>query len=437
MKKLLSAALAALFVCIAVAPAPAMDRVIWHYGQNPPTSWWNQWQRNERLGLGQFLFDAMGRATTPTYSNLTVQTSSGLNVVVGPANTNTLGSVYQYLADDTGTYGDGITALAADPHQIFVQGLMLATGPTIGPLNPPGTSGQSINYLIECKVNEVDQTSQTVTYVSSLGVVTSGSANRDRADTVTCQSKTGVAATTGSQVTPAVDAGWVGIGYVAVANGTATITTPMIFNGAAASTALAPWNGFVNLLPTVAVGTPQSTQTGSTSVSGSVSGNYGTLSVNGSQLALIPAAGMTSGGYISNAANTTPNLQWTDAGNFTARGNLQVNSTNTAAYVPPVYTNAGAATAGTEHIVRGTTSCTVTANVAVGAAACNATVNLTGSAQFATATSYQCLASLQPPGGALEVHCSTKGTTSFGLYVDGLGNNTSGTVNIDYYAIGQ
>lgn len=228
MKKFASAALAALLLCAAlVAPAKATDRITWYYGMNPPSSWLNYMQRYERLGLGQFIFDVTG--VKNWFNNLTIAAATGLNVTVGPASSNTVGSLYQYLPEETSTYGGpGVTALPTDPDQVELQGLMYATGSAFGPLTAGASAGQSVDNLIECKVATVDQTPLSETFVTALGVPSSSVVNRDRADTISCKGKAGTSATTGSQTVPATDSGYVALGYVAIANGVSTITSGMI-----------------------------------------------------------------------------------------------------------------------------------------------------------------------------------------------------------------
>jgi len=225
LKKII-AALVAVFLC--AQPALATNRTTAYYGLQFPSSWVNQNNRFIRLGLGQFIYDALG-STTGVYSNLSISGAGGLYIAVGPTTANTMGSVYQFLQDDSSPLGGiigtgGPTALPADPTQIMVQGTLQANTASIGPLAAPGTGGQSINYLIECQVNTVDTTSQTVNTVTPAGAVSSTTANRDRVDQVVCQSKAGSAATSGSQLTPSTDVGYIGVGYVTVANGQSSIS---------------------------------------------------------------------------------------------------------------------------------------------------------------------------------------------------------------------
>jgi hypothetical protein len=247
------------------AKAFATDRIQYYYSMNPPSSWSNLFQRYQRIGNGSILWAQLGGSTTGSYFNLSAVASSGLYVVVQPSVTNSVGSIFQFLPDDVNTYGGpGSTALPTDATQIELQGQISAPTAAIGPLTAPGTTGQSINYLIECQVQTVDTTSQTITLVSPTGQQTLSTEPRDRKDIGVCQSKAGTAATTGSQTTPTVDSGWVPVSFVPVAYGATTIstTTPIttqLFNGfvQATSSGLPVWTG---ALPVAQGGTGSTTK---------------------------------------------------------------------------------------------------------------------------------------------------------------------------------
>ena len=225
MKKILGALVGVLFALVLVQPAVAMDRVQMLFGQNPPSSWANYASRYTRVGFGQLIYDLYG-ITGGFYSNLTASPTSGLFVAVGPASANTQGSLYQYLPEEVTSFGGpGGTSLPADLNQIYLQGLSYTAGNAIGPLVIGGSGGQSVIDLIECKVQTVDQTSQTGTFVSTLGVVTTSAVNRDRSDTVSCTFKASTSSTT--PTVPTVDAGYISVGYFTIPFGTATVTTGM------------------------------------------------------------------------------------------------------------------------------------------------------------------------------------------------------------------
>lgn len=407
MKKFIRAVLTALFLCLALTakPASAMDRIQWWFGMNPPSSWMNYVERYTRLGFGQFIFDAVARSTNSFYSNLSVQTSSGLNVVVGPVSANTVGSLYQYLADDATSFGGpGGTALSADPSQIYLQGLMYAASSTIGPLTAGTSAGQSIDNLLECKVLTSDQTSQSVTFVSALGVVTSSAMNRDRADTIFCQNKVGVSAATGSQVVPTVDAGYVAIGYVAIANGVSTITGGMI-NAVLTS----QFGGFLQYNGSGIAGTNGIAASGSgytaspgdftvarSATSGDISFGNGTTA----QTASIALSAGQLAFSAQNSGSPSNNAFLNANGSFTIAP--LINSTNTSGYVPPVYLANGSITAATMHIVKDQVT-------AVGS---STTVNLSGASVFANAANFSILVWDQATPGVLAA-VTASATNSF------------------------
>jgi hypothetical protein len=402
------AALAALFsfsmLASMFAPAMATDRVQFLFGMNPPSSWHNFIQRYNRVGYGTLLWNLFGGATGGSYANLSIVATTGLTIAVQPSVTNTVGTVYQFLPEESNPFGGpGTTALPADPTQVFLQGQVAAgtqaplTGAT---LTPPGTAGQSINYLIECQVQTVDATSQTVTFVTPQNQQTTGAANRDRKDIGGCQSKAGTAATTGSQVTPAVDAGWVGIGFVPVANGATSISgitmlTASKFNGfiAATSTGLPSWSG---ALPVVQGGSgsttlagspfvvlsPSSQQTGSINVSGTISAG-GVVNYGAAGIGSLPNGNAIGGGANLNLNTATgSNISFGSGasqalllGTISAAGAQAaptINSVNTLGFLPPVYTTGGAAFGTSSHIVTGQISAVSTST----------TITLSGAAVF-------------------------------------------------------
>ena len=225
MKKFLGALIGVLLFCATYTQASAMDRVQYLYGQNPPSSWLNYAARYTRLGFGQLIYDLYAN-TNGFYSNLTANPTTGLFVAVGPSGANTIGSLYQYLPEEATSFGGpGGTSLAADANQIYLQGLSYTAGNSIGPLAIGTSGGQSVIDLVECKVQTVDQTSQTGTFVSSLGVVTTSAVNRDRADTIACQYKPSTSSAT--PVIPSSDTGYIAVGYYTIPFGTVSVNSGM------------------------------------------------------------------------------------------------------------------------------------------------------------------------------------------------------------------
>jgi hypothetical protein len=141
------------------------------------------------------------------------------------------GSITQLSPLDATAYG----SLAADTtDQILKTGINLQ--PVSFTLSAPTTSGQSVNYLIEATFLETDATPVVLPYVNAAnpsqpysGPGNSGSAqNTQRIERVQLQLKPGVPAAAGTQTTPAVDTGWVGLYVITVNYGQSAITAANI-----------------------------------------------------------------------------------------------------------------------------------------------------------------------------------------------------------------
>ncbi len=150
-----------------------------------------------------------GFACTPTSPNT-------LTVNVGQ------GEIYSMGAVDATAYG----VLAADTtDQILKQGMVFGTSNLSCPA--PTTVGFSINYLIEAQFQEVDTANLVLPFYNSAnpsqpynGQNNSGAAlPTQRQGICLLQVKAGAAAATGVQVTPAPDAGFVGLWVITVAYG--------------------------------------------------------------------------------------------------------------------------------------------------------------------------------------------------------------------------
>jgi len=108
--------------------------------------------------------------------------------------------------------------------------------PTSFTLAVPSTSGQSINYLIQAALQEADTGAIVLPYYNAAnpaqpysGPTNSGVAqNTQRVQRVQLQLKAGAPATTGSQSTPPIDNGWVGLYAITVGYGQSAITPGVI-----------------------------------------------------------------------------------------------------------------------------------------------------------------------------------------------------------------
>jgi hypothetical protein len=104
--------------------------------------------------------------------------------------------------------------------------------PTSFTLAPPVTSGRSVNYLIQAALQESDANPVVLPYYNAAnpaqpysGPTNSGVAqNTNRIQRVQLQLKAGASANTGSQTTPPIDNGWVGLYVVTLAYGQTTIS---------------------------------------------------------------------------------------------------------------------------------------------------------------------------------------------------------------------
>lgn len=202
-----------------------MDRVITYPGALPQTV--------DGLNAGKFAL------VDQAYQNLSILGAT--TVVAGLACTPTsptadlhvtinVGTIYQMDPTDQTAYGD----LGVDNANIMKQGMLQA--PVQLTISPPGTAGFSQVYLVQAILNDVDAGQMVLSYYNSAnpaspysGPANSGTSNfTTRTNPCVIALKAGIAATTGTQATPAPDAGYVGLYAVTVANGQTQITSPNI-----------------------------------------------------------------------------------------------------------------------------------------------------------------------------------------------------------------
>lgn len=238
MKKLLLPIIAALAFFGAIAPQSvnADSREVFYYGQQLPSAWLNQMERDLRIAAGAWIQAAMGQNVNGFYANLNVTPVGGaLNVQVGPNISGTVGAVFQFNVDDPNPIGGpGATALAADSTQIYIPGLVTSNSSAIGPVSVP-SSGNTQVTLLEAQIQPAATGNTSINFVSQSGILTTGSGNEFQKDVVVYQLKAGTAASSGA-VPPPADAGWIGIADITVPSGTTVITQGMIncifgFNG--------------------------------------------------------------------------------------------------------------------------------------------------------------------------------------------------------------
>jgi hypothetical protein len=202
-----------------------MDRNIVYPGSIPLDTDILYPNRNAMIGIAALSAAVLGSGTVVDGLACAPTVPASLTVTVGP------GSLTQLTSVDATAYG----SLAADvTDQIVKTGINLqATGFT---LTVPPSSGQSINYLIEAAFGESDTDPVVLPYVNAAntsqpysGPDNSGTAQAtQRIQRVQLQLKPGAAAASGTQTTPAVDNGWVGLYVVTVNYGQTAITAASI-----------------------------------------------------------------------------------------------------------------------------------------------------------------------------------------------------------------
>lgn len=183
--------------------------------------------KNAMLGIGKAFSCLMNNTSQVAHGLAGTQTTvPSLSITIGP------GQVYNFVPIDATAYG----ALAADTtHSVMKQAINLDSV-NVGPFAVPVTGGQSANHLVQAQYVETDSGSQVLAYYNSAnptqpqsGPNNTGTAQPTvRGGTIVFQIKAGTPAATGAQVTPAPDAGWIGLWVVTVANGAATIVNANI-----------------------------------------------------------------------------------------------------------------------------------------------------------------------------------------------------------------
>lgn len=198
-----------------------MDRHIVYPGQIPLDTDILNLIKDAYYGDGWLASTTIGTSTVVSGLAVTPTSPASLQVNVAP------GAIYSLQTVDSAAFG----SLGTDANQIVKQGVSKA-GATLT-ITPPGTVGQSINYLVQVAFSEVDGTPVVLPYynasdpaVAWAGPNNSGTAqNTIRKDTCVISLKAGTPAATGSQTTPAPDAGYTGIYVITVANGATSITS--------------------------------------------------------------------------------------------------------------------------------------------------------------------------------------------------------------------
>lgn len=273
-----------------------MDRKIVFTGQLPQDTDVLTPQKNAMIALGALSQAVIGpQAATPAFAvdglacaATTPSPSMVLNISPG--------SVYAQGVVDQSAFG----SLPADLlDTTILQGVSLATVPLT--FVAPSTAGFAVNYLIQVGLSVQDTTPVTLPYFDAanpvipwLGPNNSGVAqNTVRQCAAIINAKIGVAAASGSQVTPAPDPGFFSLYSVTVAQGATSLTSSNF-----STVANAPF------IPSTLMALPQNVQSGKW-IFGVDTGTANALVVTLNPAPTSIGQGMTIVVYKGAAANTT------------------------------------------------------------------------------------------------------------------------------------
>ncbi|VTP12710.1 hypothetical protein PUATCC27989T_00522 [Phytobacter ursingii] len=173
------------------------------------------------IALAKMASAIMGTSTYVNGLACTPTSPASMTINIAP------GEIYSLQNID----GTAYSSLAADTtHSILKQGYVLDTQSFT--LTAPTTSGFSVNYLVQATYSDTDGGSTVLPYYNASNPSTAWSGPNNsgtaqytvRQGICTVSLKAGVAATTGTQTTPAVDAGYIGLYVITVAYGASTVT---------------------------------------------------------------------------------------------------------------------------------------------------------------------------------------------------------------------
>ncbi len=208
-----------------------MDRQIIYPGQIPLETDLLNTNKYAMIAVAKLAAALLGTSTVVNGLACVPTSPASLQVIVNP------GEMYS-LANVDGTAYSSIPADTT--HSILKQGISMDAVTLNCPA--PVTAGQSVNYLIQATYQDSDTGLVALPYynASNPSQAWSGPNNTGtqqataRKGIVTISVKAGVSAPTGTQSTPAPDAGYTGLWVVTVANGQTTITAGNIFQAAGA-----------------------------------------------------------------------------------------------------------------------------------------------------------------------------------------------------------
>jgi hypothetical protein len=214
-----------------------MDRSIIYPGQVPIETDLLKTNQNAMVGLAKLSEAVFGTAGVVVGFGTTQTVVPSMAVFVAP------GEIYSLQNLESTAF----SSLPQDlTHSIVKQGIALDAA-TLA-VAAPATAGFSINYLVQVAYQDVDAGTAALPYynASNPSVAYSGPANSGAAQPTQRQGaavvsiKAGVAATTGTQTTPAPDSGKLGVFVVTVASGATTVVNANISRYASASSLATP-----------------------------------------------------------------------------------------------------------------------------------------------------------------------------------------------------
>jgi hypothetical protein len=202
-----------------------MDRNIVYPGAIPLDSDLLSINRNTMIAIGYLMRATLGTNTAIDGLNCSPTLPASMSVQVGP------GSIVQMSVVDTTSYGS-LGADASDP--LMKMGINVVT--QFFELQSPTNSGNSVNYLIQASFQESDQGLTVLPYYNAAnpaqpysGPTNSGQPQAtSRNQIVQLQLKSGVPSSTGTQLTPTMDLGWIGLYVITAAYGQTAITAANI-----------------------------------------------------------------------------------------------------------------------------------------------------------------------------------------------------------------
>ena len=197
-----------------------MDRNIVYPGAIPLDTDLLSVNRNTMIALGFIMRATLGTNVAVDGLTCTPTAPASMSVQISP------GSLMQSSVIDAAPYRS-LPANTADP--LVKMGINIKS--QFIELQPPSAFGTSVSCLIQASLQESDQNPVVLPYYNAAnpsqpysGPTNSGLGQATlRSQSVQLQLKAGVPSTTGTQLVPPVDQGWVGLYVITVASGQTTV----------------------------------------------------------------------------------------------------------------------------------------------------------------------------------------------------------------------